>query len=113
MQKRDAAVEAAFPALRKLLTDNIKDLDKVTFTGIDATVRTRMGMEAFNEIDIQFLSADGKTGYRLRVDDGRKVDGVWYMTDKPFLELDVLPDPAKPDTGVRTITPKPDAAPAE
>lgn len=113
LQKREAAVEAAFPALRKVLTDNIKDLDKVTFTGVDAAVHTKMGMEGFNEIDIQFLSADGKTGYRLRVDDGRKVDGVWYMTDKPFLELDVLSDPSKPDTGVRTITPKPGAAPAE
>ncbi len=88
-RQRDKVIEEHFPKLVKALKDNgaePKDLTYVSSYGrpeIEAGVKldTRV-----TTVKMVFRCQD-ETLVKISIDDGMKLDGKWYFSDKPFLHI--------------------------
>jgi hypothetical protein len=62
------------------------DTNSAEFVKSEGRVILKDGMESTSEVSFELKDSKGH-GLRLRIDDGLKVDGKWFFTDRP------MPDP--------------------
>ena len=82
MRDRDEIIKERFPKLIANLKKEGADPDKLVYVKSEGVTRKRGPMERTGNVDMTFKTPDG-TLVELGVDDGVKLDGKWYFSDKP------------------------------
>jgi len=81
-EKRDKVIAAWFPGLLKALKARRVDPKDLTFAKSEGTVRKRGSLEKTSWVKLLFKHKGGMV-VKIEVDDGLKLDGKWYFSDKP------------------------------
>ena len=86
--ERDKFLKDYFPKLISVLSENNIDTKELKYFASDGVVRSRGGFEKAGNIDMVFEQENGTT-IKFSVDDGAKMDGKWYFSDRPMKSIHI------------------------
>jgi hypothetical protein len=81
LQKNEKDLKERFPAVIKQLKAEGADPAKLTLAAAEGTVDEKGDLTTTSRVTMTFETPDGMVG-QVSVDDGIRLDGTWYFTDK-------------------------------
>ena len=92
--KRDEVIKEWFPKLQALLKKLNYKPEALVHLKTEGKIKERKGMKQVSRFYVYYRHKSGDI-IRLEIDDGAKVNGKWYFTDKPTDSIIVEKDGKK------------------